>query len=76
MTRRYVTWDETGAEIQCAVWREKLEAAQGNITRAGETMGFTKSYAMRLTRLHSLNVYAAELRKQATGRAYGRPWDT
>ena len=70
---RYVTWGETGAEVQCALWREKLEAAAGNITRAGAEMGFAKSYAMRLTKIHGLNEYARELRVQATGRDKGRP---
>ncbi len=71
--RRYVTWGETGAEIQLALWREKLEATHGNICAAGREMGFSARHAMRLTREHGLNNYAAELRKAFTGRSKGRP---
>lgn len=66
--RRYVTWNEVGREVQAAQWREALEATAGNITKAGEAMGFVKSWAMKLTRIHELNEYAAELRGQRRGR--------
>jgi hypothetical protein len=72
-SRRFVVWDEVGREVQLAQWREALGAAAGNISRAGTAMGFTKSYAMRLTRSHGLNLYAAELRREAIGRSHGRP---
>ena len=72
--RRYAVWDELGAEVQCAFWREKLEAANGNITHAGAILGVTKAQAMRLTRMHALNGYAAELRVKAGAKATtGRP---
>lgn len=71
--RRYVTWGETGAEVQLALWREKLEEAGGNVTRAGQLLGFSARHAFRLTREHGLNEYAAELRRRRTGQATGRP---
>jgi len=73
--RRSVVWGAEGAEIQLEVWREKLQATEGNISRAGAALGFTKSYAMRLTKRHGLNEYAAGLRRAALGRTHGRPWD-
>lgn len=71
--RRYVTWGETGAEIQLALWREKLEAADGNISHAASKMGFSPRHGFRLTKEHGLNEYAAELRRKKTGRSTGRP---
>jgi hypothetical protein len=72
---RFVVWDEVGAEVQLAQWREALEAACGNISRAGKAMGFSPRHAFRITKRHELNGYAKELRVKATGRATGRPWD-
>lgn len=72
--RRYVNWGEVGAEVQCTLWREALERAHGNITRAATTMKFSKRHGMRLTKEHDLGAYAAELRKKATGQSKGRPW--
>ena len=66
-------WGDAVGEVQLAVWRARLEESAGNITHAGKALGLTKSYAMRLTRAHGLNEYAAELRHAATGRERGRP---
>lgn len=73
MRKRYAVWNEPGEQIQKKVWREKLKESAGNITVAGRALGFSKSYAMRLTKLHGLNEYASELRTKSTGRARGRP---
>jgi transcriptional regulator of acetoin/glycerol metabolism len=72
--KRWVSWNDVGREVQLAQWREAIEAAKGNITEAGRSMGFSRSYAFRLTRDHELNEYARELRKKSTGRTMGRPW--
>lgn len=72
---RHVTWNDAGAQAQRQQWQRVLEEHQGNITRAAQAMGFTKGNAMRITKKTSLNAYAAELRKKATGRTRGRPWD-
>lgn len=72
-SRRHAVWNETGLEAQRSLWRAQLDAARGNITHAGIAMGFTKAWSMRLTRLHSLNAYAAELRRRHGGRSIGRP---
>lgn len=73
---RYVTWNEVGREVQFAQWREQLEATAGNISAAGRAMGFSGRHAMRITREHGLNEYAAELRRKATGNERGRPKNT
>jgi hypothetical protein len=63
-------------------WREALEAAEGNVTRAG-VMVFpdlpparAKSRGEWYTRRLGLAGYAAELRVQAGQRPRGRPWPT
>lgn len=73
MRKRSVVWNEEGEQLQKKVWREKLAAHDGNIMRAGRELGFTKSYAMRLTKRHDLNEYARALRVKSTGRERGRP---
>ena len=71
--RGFYTWGDTGAAIQLQLWCEKLDEAHGNITEAGRLLGVGKRWAMKLTRLHGLTAYAAELRKAAIGRSHGRP---
>lgn len=71
--RRYAVWEDTGREVQLAQLREALEGAAGNVTKAGEALGFKRRFVFRMVRAHGLNEYAAELRLKAGGGRRGRP---
>ena len=71
--QRFTSWNDEGREAQCKQWRAAIVAAKGNITLAAESFGFAKSYGMKLTRVHELTEFAAQLRREHLGYDRGRP---
>jgi hypothetical protein len=61
------SWGEGVEEIKLGTWRDALEKASGNISRAAKAIHIARSYAMTLTKRFELTAFAAELRARAGG---------
>lgn len=59
-----VAASQTHDEVQLASWREALEAQHGNISRAADVIGVSRSHAMRLMKKYALTEFAAKLREE------------
>ena len=64
---------EEANDIRAEVWEAALRAAAGNLTRAGEAMGFSPQRGYALCRRYDLQDLAAQLREAAGQPPRGRP---